>query len=814
MTAWKSSFELHNDQIIMEYGHFDDRNKEYVITRPDTPKPWSNYLGDTTYGAIITNNAGGYSFYKSGGMGRFMRLRFNSVPADQPGRYIYFHDRDSGEFWSNAWQPVGKPLDTFESTCRHGTAYSVIATKYDGIESETTYFVPLDRSLELWKVRVTNHGNKKRNFRAFSYVEYAGNWNAIDDLLNIQYVQYTARMEVVDGIIDHGTNVNIPAMPHDFKEKDQGRHTFQAISGLDVLGYDTDREAFLGPYRTYANPLTVEQGTPSNSLGYGDNPCGSLCGELTLEAGETKEFLVLMGIGKAAVEGKRAVEEFSDMAVVDSALDSLKQHWHNRMAGLMAETPDQELNSTINTWGIYNALITFNWSRAASLIYSGIDRDGFGYRDTVQDIMGILHVIPQQARERLELMISGQVSTGGAMPVVYPVSHNPGAEKAPDPSEYRSDDCLWLFNAVPAYVKESGDVDFYRKEIPYSDRDSDTVLLHLRRAIEFSIERSGKHGLPFGLKADWNDCLKFGDDGESVFVAMQLRLALREYVEISGMLGEDSEEAWGKQELEKLDASLQEHAWDGEWFMRGYRVDGMKFGSSESPEGKIFLNPQVWAVISGAASPDQAESALEQVSQHLFTDYGLKVCTPPYTSSDYNIVRAMLMNPGQKENGGIFIHTQGWGVMAEAMMGHGNRAYQYLRAYLPAAYNTKADVREIEPYVVCQSTHANESPKHGASRIPWLSGSATWTYYAVSQYILGIKPEYNGIRIDPCIPSDWKGYTATRTFRGKILNIRVTNPDGVQQGVRTIRVDDQELQNPFIPDELLSSHSVIEVEMG
>ncbi|MEN8156527.1 MAG: hypothetical protein ABFS10_06230 [Bacteroidota bacterium] len=292
----------------MKYGDFDDRNREYVIDRPDTPKSWSNYLGNTTYGAIITNNAGGYSFYRSGGMGRFMRMRFNSVPADQPGRYIYFHDRDSKDFWSNAWQPVGKPLSTYKSICRHGTAYSVITSEYNGIASETTYFVPLDRTLELWKVRVTNKGEIPRRLRAFSYVEYTGNWNAIDDLLNIQYVQYTSTMEVEDGIIDHGTNVNIPEMPHNFREKDQGRHTFQALSGLDLVGYDTDREAFLGPYRTYANPLAVEKGEPSGSLGYGDNPCGSLCGDLTLEPRETREFLVIVGIGNAGVEGKRARE--------------------------------------------------------------------------------------------------------------------------------------------------------------------------------------------------------------------------------------------------------------------------------------------------------------------------------------------------------------------------------------------------------------------------------------------------------------------------------------------------------------------------
>ncbi|MEN8156528.1 MAG: glycosyl hydrolase family 65 protein [Bacteroidota bacterium] len=350
--------------------------------------------------------------------------------------------------------------------------------------------------------------------------------------------------------------------------------------------------------------------------------------------------------------------------------------------------------------------------------------------------------------------------------------------------------------------------------MPYADKGNDPVLLHLRRAIEFSIERSGKHGMPFGLQADWNDCLRFGDDGESVFVAMQLRLALSEYVEISGMLSEKAEEEWGAGELEKLDSNLQEHAWDGNWFMRGYRADGMKFGSAESPEGKIFLNPQLWSVISGAASNEQARGAMEQVNKELATSFGLKVCAPPFTSSDYNIVRAMLMNPGLKENGGIFIHTQGWAVMAEAMLGRGNRAYEYLRAYLPAAYNTRAEVREIEPYVVCQSTHAGESPKQGASRVPWLSGSATWTYYAVSQYILGIKPDYNGIRIDPCIPSHWKDFTATRSFRGRTLHIRVANPDGVQMGVRSIRVNGEDCRYGFIPEGRLTAKTDIVVVMG
>jgi cellobiose phosphorylase len=797
----------------MQYGHFDDQNREYVITRPDTPKPWSNYLGSTEYGAIITNHAGGYSFYKSGGMGRFMRFRFNSIPADQPGRIVYFHDHESKDFWSASWQPVGKPLDKFKSVCRHGTAYTIISSKYRGIESEVTYFVPLGRTFEIWKVRVTNTSRKKRILSAFTYMEYAANWSAIDDLLNIQYVQYTALMKAEGGIIDHGTNIHIPEMPDNFKEKDQGRHTFQALAGAKAVGYDTDREAFLGPYRTYANPIAVEKGKCSNTLAYGDNPCGSLQSKLTLKPGETREFLVIAGIGRADQEGKQAVEEFHDLSKADEELKKLKSYWHSKLESVSAKTPDPELNATVNTWGIYNCLITFAWSRAASLIYSGIDRDGLGYRDTVQDFLGVLQSIPEETRERLELMITGQASTGGAMPCVMPFGHKPGHEPLPKEEEYRSDDSLWLFNAIPAYVNETGDVGFYKKVLPYSDQGEDTVFGHMKRAIQFSLDRSGAHGLPCGLRADWNDCLRFGHNGESVFVAMQLRLALKVYMETAELIGRPDETGWAEPILHRLDNDIQRHAWDGEWFMRGYRYDGMKFGSKECPEGKIFLNTQSWAVLSGTASKDQAESSMRSVHERLASPYGIALCEP-FTETDYNIVRAMLFNPGLKENGGIFVHTQGWAVMAECMLGHGDRAYQYLRSYLPAAYNKKADVREIEPYVLCQSTHGKESPKHGASRIPWLSGSATWTYYAITQYILGIQPEVEGLRIDPCIPSKWKSFTVRRLFRGKALNILVKNPEGVQKGVKSMVLNGETLKGNFIPVAKMRETNKVEVLMG
>jgi N,N'-diacetylchitobiose phosphorylase len=798
----------------MQYGYFDDKNKEYVIIRPDTPKAWSNYLGSKEFGSIITNNAGGYTFYKSGGMGRFIRMRFNSIPMDQPGRYIYFYDHDSGDYWSASWQPVGKPLDQYKSQCCHGTAYTRITSKYKDIHSQVTYFVPLNKLFEIWKVKVTNNGPRKRSLSGFTYQELVGTWNSLDDLLNLQYVQYTAQMNVVDGIIDHGTNINIPAMPDNFEEKDQGRHTFQALVGAKITGYDTDREAFLGPYRTYANPLAVEKGKCSNSLAYGDNPCGSLQFEIQLEPGESKDFLVLVGIGKAGEEGKSIASEYADISKADEDIAQLVKYWHDRIKGITADTPDTLLNSMVNMWSIYNCMMTFAWSRAASLIYTASERDGLGYRDTVQDFLGPMHAITEEVKERMELMITGQVSTGGAMPVVRNLSHKPGSEKAPAEEEYRSDDCMWLFNAVPAYVKETGDIAFYDKVLPYADKGEDTVLGHLKRAIEFNLERSGNHGLPCGLRADWNDCLRFGHNGESVFVAMQLRFALREYIEIAQLLGNNTEEAWAKPLLEQVDRAIQQHAWDGEWFLRGYRYDGMKFGSKENHEGQIYLNPQAWAVIGGAASPGQAESAMKKVKEMLATEYGIALCNPPYTSSDYTILRAQLMNPGTKENGGIFIHTQGWAVMAEAMLGHGNRAYDYLNAYLPSSFNDKAEIREIEPYVVCQSTHSNYSPCYGKSRIPWLSGSATWTYYAITQYILGMRPGYYGITIDPCIPSHWNGFRATRKFRGKTLNLEVRNEKGVEKGIEQMIVNGERLAGKCIPVDKLMQDNTIVVIMG
>ena len=797
----------------MQFGTFDDNNKEYVINRPDTPKSWSNYLGTTEYGAIITNNAGGYSFYQSAAQGRFLRMRFNSIPMDQPGRYIYLHDRDSKDYWSASWQPAGKPLDTYKSECRHGTAYTVISSEYSGIRSETTYFVPLGKTFECWHVKLTNLGDKPRRLRAFTYVEYVGNWSAFDDQVNLQYTQHILKMDVIGNIIDHGTNVNLPYMPDNPGEKDQGRHTFLAVVGADVSGYDTDRTAFLGTYRGYTNPEVVEQGQCTNSLAAGDNGCGTFQIDIALAPGETKEFLVLLGVGAAHDVGKRVVAEFGTVEKATEELAKLKRHWHGRIRGLTVETPDAELNSMLNMWSAFNCLMTYAWSRAASLIYAG-ERDGLGYRDTVQDILGVLHAIPGEAVERLELMITGQVSTGGAIPVVKAFTHRPGFEALPLETEYRSDDCMWLFNTIPAYVKETGDLTFYDKVLPYGDKGEATVLGHMRRAIEFSLERSGAHGLPCGLHADWNDCIRLGHQGESVFVAFQLRYALAVYVEVSQLLKKADEEKWAREQLARLDANLEKHAWDGGWYLRAYAADGSKFGSDENPEGKIFLSPQSWSVLSGHAGGEKAIQAMQAAHDRLATEWGLMLCDPPFVKTDFHIMLAALFNPGMKENASIFSHIQGWAVIAETLLGHGDRAYQYYRAYLPGAYNTRAEVREIEPYVYCQFTHSKYSPRAGASRIPWLSGSATWSFFAAAQHILGLRPEYGGLTIDPCIPAEWKGFKATRTFRGKRVNVEVTNPSGVQKGVKKLVLNGEPLAGNFIPAEKLAAESQVLVEMG
>ena len=796
----------------MTYGYFDDEQKEYVITRPDTPSSWSNYLGSTEYGAVITNNAGGYGFYKSGAQGRFMRLRFNSVPMDAPGRYFYLRDQESGDYWSASWQPCGKPLDQYMTECRHGTAYTKITSEYSGIKTEALYYVPLGQTFEYWRLKVTNDSSKARKISAFTYCEPSNQWNTTQDQVNLQYSIFICKGEQKDNLLRFAIHDNLYKQ---FPDEEVGRswqHSWMALCGAKVSGFDTSREAFLGTYGSYKEPAAVIAGKCFGSNAYGDNFCGSFQSDLELAAGETKEIIVLFGIGDAWTTGKKTAQESGNAERADQEFEKLKKNWHAKLGSFKAMTPDEDINHTVNVWGLYNCLITFAWSRAASLVYNG-ERDGLGYRDSVQDILGVAAAIPQEAEARLVRMISGQCQNGGAIPVISK-DFNAGHEKAPKPEEFRSDDCQWFFNSIPCYVAETGDFDFYKKVVPYADGGEATVFEHLKQALLFNLERMGADGLPCGLLADWNDCLKLGYKGESLFVAFQLRLGLTTYADIARRLGKKEESDWALKERETLDKNIQKKCWDGKWFIWAVAEDGTVYGTHTMEEGQVYFNTQVWAVMSGAATEEQARECMKTVKEKLATPYGLMLCAPPFVKAPRQIMTSVVYNAGIKENAGIFNHTQGWGVIAETLMGNGDQAFEYSKASIPPAYNDKAEIRQSEPYVVGQTTYSTFSPRAGNTRVSWLSGAATWNYYSITQYILGIRPQYDALLLDPCVPAKWDGFKVERRWRGMNLSIEVKNPEHVCKGIVSIEVDGKTFESATVPVSELRDGSKIVAVMG
>ena len=793
----------------MNYGYFVEETREYVITRPDTPRAWSNYLGSRKYGGIITNNAGGYSFTRSPAEGRILRHRYNSVPMDLPGRQIYIRDPESGDFWSAAWQATSKPLDAYRTETRFGPGYAVITSDYSGIRTESTYFIPLGKEFEYWRLNITNSGDRSRLLRVFAFCEFTTEWSLVNDLLNLQYTQYIGRAEFRDGLIAASSCANLPQDPSNFANRDQSRHWWMTQCGVPVSGHDCDREEFLGRHGGFHAPLAVMNGVCAGSEGFSDNTCGALQSDLALAPGESVELRILLGIGKAEEEGGCVCSEYGSAEACERELQRLKDHWHGLLEAFQVRTPDPDFDNMVNVWGAYNALMTFEWSRSCSLVYTGDQRDGYGFRDTVQDCLGVTGMLPQEIRERLVLMLSAQDATGGAQPEVRPWSHQPGHMPPTPASHYRSDDCLWFFNAIPVYVAETGDTAFYDEVVPYADCGEATVLGHLRRAIEFNLERSGANGLPCGLLADWNDCLKLGYKGESVFVTFQLRLALKTYAQICTSLALEEEQRWAESELADLDKKIASVCWDGGWFIWAIAEDGTVFGTKNYSEGQVYLNTQAWAIISGAASIERAAQALASVREHLASKWGVAMCAPPFEKTPVEVMRAVLFNRGNKENGGIFSHTQSWAVLAEVLAGDGDTAWRYYRSFLPAAQNDKADIREVEPYVHCQSTHSQFSEKFGCSRVPWLSGTASWAHFTATQYLLGIRPEPGGLRIDPCIPKDWPGFSATRKFRGMALQIEVRNPSGKNRGVTRLELDGAVLEGNFLDVHRLSDGAKI-----
>ncbi|MCD7847315.1 MAG: N,N'-diacetylchitobiose phosphorylase [Oscillospiraceae bacterium] len=798
----------------MNYGHFDLEKKEYVVDKPDTPAPWCNYLGSPAYGAIISNNAGGYSFVQSGANGRIIRYRFNTNIA-LPGRYVYIRDNDSKDYWSASWQPVGKPLDKYKSECRHGTGYTIISADYSDVHSEVTYYVPMNATYEVWRTKVTNNSDKPKNLSLYGYVEFTNDNNYEQDQVNLQYTLFITRTSFEGNKILQHINENSG------KDSTGSNHRerFFGLVGEKVTAYNGSPDAFIGSYRSYANPIAVESGKCNNELNYNSNGCGALQSDIVLEPGETKELIYILGQrdNKAADE---IMAKYETEGLVDKEVEELIKYWHGELENFSVKTPSEEFNNMINVWNSYQCFITFTWSRAASLIYCGL-RNGYGYRDTVQDIQGIIHLDPEMALDKIRFMISAQVDNGGGLPLVK-FNHNAGHEDTPDQASYvqatghpsyRADDALWLFPTIYKYIGESGNKAFLDEVIVYANGGEDTVYDHLKRAINFSMERLGAHSMPAGLHADWNDCLRLGAKGESTFVAFQLYYAMT-------MMHDWAVERSDTEYVEyinKIQAELHsalEKCWDEDRFIRGIREDNVVVGAKSDPEASMWLNPQSWSVISGFASPEQGETAMNSVHEILNTPYGVKLLDPPYVDHMFDGALMHIFNPDTKENGGIFSQSQGWAILAESLLGHGNRAFEYFMESSPASMNDKAEIRVIEPYVHGQFVESTASPYEGRAHVHWLTGTASTVMVGCVDGICGMRPNAEGLVVSPAIPSEWDGFQISKNFRGTHLDIDVQNPDHVESGVKTLILNGEVLPGNLIPADKLQSENKVTVVLG
>ena len=799
----------------MNYGYFDSLNREYVITRPDTPAPWVNYLGSPEYGAIISNNAGGYSFAKSGANGRILRYIFNSF--DQPGRYLYLRDNDSADYWSASWQPVGKSLDLCRYECRHGMGYTVMTADYSGIRSEATYYVPLGKSYEVWTLSVSNHSERARDLTLTGYAEFTNHSNYEQDQVNLQYSLFITKTLFEKNRIIQQIHGNLDALPEDGQVDSKNvTERFFGLAGAKVASYCGEKEHFLGKYHGYGNPLGVISGSLGNVDSYNENSCGALSCQVTLAPGETKTILFVLGPDGSEAAAS-ILDSYADPAAqTKKELQELKSFWYEKLDHLKVRTPSPEFDTMLNTWNAYNCFMTFIWSRAASFIYCGL-RNGYGYRDTVQDIQGIIHLAPEMAAEKLRFMLSAQVSRGGGLPLVK-FTHRPGQEDTPDDASYRqetghpayrADDALWLFPTVWKYISETGNLDFLDEIIPFADKEEDTVYGHLQRAIQFSLDHLGPHGMPAGLYADWNDCLRLGADGESSFVAMQFYYAL----DILKRFAEYKKDAdyvkYLEEKLAEAGTIIQTLCWDQDRFIRGYTEHGERIGAPADPEASLWLNPQSWAVISGLASPGQADAVLENVYKNLNTDYGALLMDPPYHAHAFDGALAVIYNQGTKENAGIFSQSQGWLILAEALRGHGERAFTYFMENAPAAQNDRAEIRRLEPYCYGQFTEGRASEHPGRSHVHWLTGTASTVMVGCVEGILGLRPDPEGIRIAPSIPKGWEHLEIEKDFRGKHLHIRIENPDGRESGFQKLILNGRELDSSYIPAGILEEENEI-----
>ncbi len=780
----------------MRHGYFDDERREYAITRPDTPLPWINYLGCEAYFGLISNTAGGYSFYRDARLRRLTRYRYNNVPLDYGGRYIYVRDDEDGTFWSPSWQPTRHRAEDY--LCRHGMGYTIISSAYAGVHVETRYFVPLGETLEVWQCTVTNRRQEAAQLSLFSSVEFCL-WEANDDATNFQRNYSTGQVEVVDGVIYHKT---------EYRER-RDHFAFFACSE-PLVGFDTQREAFLGPYRGWENPLVVERGASADSHAYGWAPMGSHHVQLVLAPGESRQVIYLLGYHEnprdlkfdppgSQTINKRTVEpviaRHLDKGRVDAAFEKLRAYWESLLAVYQVETPDVHTDRMVNAWNPYQCMATFNMSRSASFFESGIGR-GLGFRDSNQDLLGFVHMVPSRARERILDLAATQLETGGAFHQYQPLTKR-GNDAV---GSNFNDDPLWLVLGVAAYVKESGDWSILSEPVAYENVPGSEQPLyeHLQRSLHYTLDRLGPHGLPLIGRADWNDCLNLncfseepgesfqtttnreGGVAESVFIAGLFVAAAKEMAEMTRSAKQqiagiafDHPERW-LEAADRMTETVLAHGWDGQWFLRAYDYFGDKVGSAECEEGQIFIEPQGFCVLAGIGLEDgKAAQALASVEECLATPHGIVLQQPAYSRYYLHLGEISSYPPGYKENAGIFCHNNPWVMIAEAMCGRGDKAFDYYTRINPSAREAISDLHRCEPYVYAQMIAGRDAPTHGEAKNSWLTGTAAWNYVAITQWILGIRPTYEGLQIAPVIPAGWPGFKATRIWGGATYWIEV-----------------------------------------
>ncbi len=796
----------------MRYGNFDDENKEYVITNPRTPYPWTNYLGTQDFFSIISNTAGGYSFYKDAKLRRITRFRYNNVPIDNGGKYFYIND--GANIWSPGWKPVKTELDFYQ--CRHGLGYTIITGEKNNIRAQVQYFVPISDTCEIQKVTLKNTGKKEKKFRLFSFVEFCL-WNALDDMTNFQRNFSTGEVEVKDSVIYHKT---------EYKER-RNHYAFYSVNA-EIQGFDTDRDTFTGLYNGFDSPEAVLEGISRNSIAHGWSPIGSHMLEIKLKPGKEISLVFILGYiendqedkweSKGVINKQKAeamMEKYKDAAAVDKAFEELQIYWSDLLSIFHVKSNDARLDRVVNIWNQYQCMVTFNMSRSVSCFESGTGR-GMDFRDANQDIIGFVHQIPDKAGKRILDIAATQLDDGGAYHQYQPLTKRGNKESGGN----FNDDPLWLILGAASYIRETGDFSILDKQVPFDNDESKSQSLfeHLKRSFYHVINNLGPHNLPLIGRADWNDCLnlscfsenpdesfqmtenKKGSIAESVMTAGLFVLYGTEFAEICKRYGKNEEAQAALSHVDNMRKSIEQHGWDGQWFLRAYDYFGQKVGSSENEEGKIFIESQGICVMAGIGLEDgKARQALDSVKRHLDCEYGIVLNNPAFTTYNLNYGEISTYPMGYKENAGVLCSTNPWIMISETLLGNGKEAFEYYRKIAPPCLEEISDLHKTEPYVYSQMIAGKDAFKPGESKNSWLTGAAAWNFHAITQYILGIRPEYDGLLIDPCIPSDWEGFTVQRKFRNSQYIINVQNPSRISKGIKEITINGERLDGNILP---------------